>query len=297
MPLKRTLEVLSARLDAAENERMKVLAQMQGLIVEKFDKYKGQIAVRNSNITRRNEAVSKYVKAHTSYANVRNSGNARKIEAARAALQAEEASLRSAEDLLNRDASDFEYQRLSELKEMLRRWIHDQMYFHAKSMEGLTAAYKECAKIDPEKERAMFLRRIRELEFQDVQRRGGQLQPQPQSQPAASASALVSNVGLAQSQSQTLPQSSQGPQYQQGQYPQQQQPQPQQQQQFQAQQYQQQYPQQQQPLSSPTASTSAQLSQQQQAAGAQPSMSRAGSRLQTPMQSPMATMTPAGAQR
>lgn len=57
VPVKTSLEVLSHRLDATETERLKVLAQLQALIVNKFAKYPGEIKVQNANIQKRNVQV------------------------------------------------------------------------------------------------------------------------------------------------------------------------------------------------------------------------------------------------
>lgn len=198
-PVKASLETLSARLDAAESDRLKVLAQLQALIVNRFAKYPGEIKVQRTNIDRRNQTVSQYAKANKEYASAKSSSNTQKLAIASGNLRVAEEHMRSSEDVLNKELGDFELQRVAEMKDMLRRYIRNQIFFHAKHIEGLTAAYQEVMKIDPETEKAIFLRRIRELEFQDVKRpplsspTAAQQQQQPQqthtNQPQQSPSA------------------------------------------------------------------------------------------------------------
>lgn len=56
-PVKVALETLSHRIDGVESERLRVLAQLQALIVNKFDKYPGELQVQKSSIETRNKAV------------------------------------------------------------------------------------------------------------------------------------------------------------------------------------------------------------------------------------------------
>lgn len=123
---------------------------------------------------------SEYAKADKEYASAKGSGNSEKIAIATGHLKVADEHMRSSEDVLNKGLGDFEHQRVSEMKEFLKRYVRNQIYFHAKSMEGLTAAYQEIVKIDPETEKAIFLRRIREMEFNDIKRgpaAGGLQQP------------------------------------------------------------------------------------------------------------------------
>jgi hypothetical protein len=57
LPVQAALASLSARIDGVEHERLKVLAQLQALIVNRFDKYPGQLAVQRASIETRNKAV------------------------------------------------------------------------------------------------------------------------------------------------------------------------------------------------------------------------------------------------
>ena len=57
LPVQTSLESLSAHLDALEVERSKVLAQLQALIVNKFDKYQGEFTVQKAAIETRNKSV------------------------------------------------------------------------------------------------------------------------------------------------------------------------------------------------------------------------------------------------
>jgi hypothetical protein len=57
VPIKHSLETLSHRIDAVETERLKVLAQLQALIVNKIGKYQTEIKVQNMNISKRNVQV------------------------------------------------------------------------------------------------------------------------------------------------------------------------------------------------------------------------------------------------
>ncbi len=57
LPVQAALSALSARVDSVEQERVKVLAQLQALIVNKFDKYPGELQVQRASIETRNKAV------------------------------------------------------------------------------------------------------------------------------------------------------------------------------------------------------------------------------------------------
>lgn len=57
LPVKTSLESLSAHLDAMELERARVLAQLQALIVNKFERYPGELTVQKAAIDTRNKAV------------------------------------------------------------------------------------------------------------------------------------------------------------------------------------------------------------------------------------------------
>lgn len=160
-PVKASLETLSQRLDAAETERLKVLAQLQALIVNKFSKYPGEIKVARNNIDARNRQVSEYARAAKEYASAKASGNPTRLHVAQGNMRVAEEHMRSAEDVLNKELGDFEHARVSEMKEMMRRYIRNEIYFHAKSIEGLTAAYQEVVKIDPDTEKAVRSRHTR----------------------------------------------------------------------------------------------------------------------------------------
>jgi hypothetical protein len=115
--------------------------------------------------------------------------------------------MRSSEDVLNKGLGDFEHHRVMEMKEFLRRYVRNQIYFHAKSIEGLTAAYGEIVKIDPDTEKAIFLRRIRDLEYQNKgnpQMRQDQQQAQAQAQQQAADVAAGRPQQLQQQQPQPL---------------------------------------------------------------------------------------------
>lgn len=174
-PVKVALETLSHRIDGVEAERLKVLAQLQALIVNKFDKYPGELQVQKASIETRNKAVKSYAKCSNDYASAKKGGDPTKMEVARGRLASEEQFMRSNEDVLNAGLGKFEGDRVREMKEFLGRYIQNQIYFHAKSIEALTQAYAEVAKIDPETEKAIFLRRIREMEFSDMKK----TMPQP----------------------------------------------------------------------------------------------------------------------
>jgi hypothetical protein len=98
---------------------------------------------------------SEYVRAEKEFAAARASGNSDKMAIATGHLRVAEEHMRSSEDVLNKGLGDFELQRVTEMKEFLRRYIRNQIYFHAKSIEGLTAAYQEVVKIDPDTEKAV----------------------------------------------------------------------------------------------------------------------------------------------
>ena len=57
LPVKTALETLSSHIDNLEVERAKVLAQLQALIVNRFDKYPGELQVQRAAIESRNKSV------------------------------------------------------------------------------------------------------------------------------------------------------------------------------------------------------------------------------------------------
>jgi len=173
LPVQKALSSLSARIDGVEHERNKVLAQLQALIVNRFDKYPGQLAVQRASIETRNKAVKQYSRAHADYAAAKKNGDPKKIEVARGRLASEEQFMRSNEDVLNAGLGKFELDRVTEMKDFLGRYVQNEIFLHARAIEALTAAYADIAKIDPETEKAIFLRRIREMEFQDERRAVG----------------------------------------------------------------------------------------------------------------------------
>lgn len=130
---------------------------------------------------------TEYARADKEFASARASGNSDKLAVATGHLRVAEEHMRSSEDVLNKGLGDFELRRVTEMKEFLRRYVRNQIYFHAKSIEGLTAAYQEIVKIDPETEKALFLRRIRELEFQH--KGNAQMRQQQTAQQAANVAA------------------------------------------------------------------------------------------------------------
>lgn len=111
-----------------------------------------------------------YSRCHSDYAAAKKNGDPKKIEVARGRLASEEQFMRSNEDVLNAGLGKFELERVTELKDFLARYVQNEIFFHARAIESLTAAYADIAKIDPETEKAIFLRRIREMEFQDAGR-------------------------------------------------------------------------------------------------------------------------------
>jgi len=113
-----------------------------------------------------------YSRCHADYASAKKNGDPKKIEVARGRLASEEQFMRSNEDVLNAGLGKFELDRVAELKDFLGRYIQNEIYFHARAIESLTAAFADVAKIDPETEKALFLRRIREMEFQEDRRIG-----------------------------------------------------------------------------------------------------------------------------
>lgn len=165
--VKDALEVLSNALNTGENHRLLILAHLQGFIVDQFAKYPSKLKVQKVNIEARNKAVKVYCDKERAYQQSAVSGNIPRQNEAREVLERERQRLRSAEDILNGSTGEFERERVGDMKGMLKKYLQAQIYFFSRQLEELTKAYQAVCKIDPEQERAAFLRKLKALEVDD----------------------------------------------------------------------------------------------------------------------------------
>lgn len=167
--IKDALDKLSKKVDESEQHRQVILGQLQANIVDQFQKYPAKLKVQQANIKARNSAVEAYSSKWKAYQDAKKSGDAKKLHLASEMLAEEQKRMRSAEDTLNASLGQFELERVVDMKSYLKRYIQSQMYYFSRCLEGLSEAYEAVLKIEPEAERAAWLRELKKLEVDEVE--------------------------------------------------------------------------------------------------------------------------------
>lgn len=147
--LRQGLSAFAECFAAVQDHRNVLVTRLENKVVQGFTVYETRCKQARLDVKQHNSAHVKEVKEHKSFENVKAKTN-QQFELAKAETKfkkaAEEAN-RSAKTLSDQ-MTDFERQKIRDLKKVFGEFMLSEMMFYAKALEIYTHAYKELSEID-----------------------------------------------------------------------------------------------------------------------------------------------------